>query len=100
MTMIACDKLERNAEKATVVYFKVLFKNATVGTEEKHANLSQWRYFRCSGRDLTRAPPEYKSELVPLRMCENKIQREYKRERDNHTTRIFIICALQQRVGS
>jgi hypothetical protein len=33
-SMSVCDKIERNVEKATAVYFKVLFKNVTVGTEE------------------------------------------------------------------
>jgi hypothetical protein len=39
-SIIACDKLERNAKKATVVFFKVFFKNATVGTEKDHENLN------------------------------------------------------------
>jgi hypothetical protein len=55
--MIACDKIERNAEKAVVVYLKVLFRDVNVGTEKTHENLSQDRSCHYPGRDFTQTPP-------------------------------------------
>jgi hypothetical protein len=59
------NKLESILKEAVVVYFMVLPRHSSAGSEKNHENFSQ--YSRSADRDMNPGPPKYEAVVLTIR---------------------------------
>jgi hypothetical protein len=57
-------EFERMQKEIAMTYFETLFRHLAEGTAEKQDNFNQDTWY--TDRDSNQAPPEYKSQSLPL----------------------------------